>query len=107
MISEFEHRRDIVSEELAKLEGAFFKKPAGAFYIMPKLPVDDANEFAAWLLSEYRSDGATVMVAPGDGFYATAGKGSSEVRLAYVLKEDDLRKAIRILVEAVTAFNRR
>ncbi len=107
MISEYQARRDIVCEELAKLEGAVYRKPPGAFYIMPQLPIDDANRFAAWLLTEFRLDGNTVMVAPGDGFYATPNRGKQEVRIAYVLKETNLRKAIQLLVRAVNDYNSR
>lgn len=104
MIGEYQLRRDIVCEELAKIPGAVFTKPAGAFYIMPKLPVDDANNFAQWLLTDFAHDGATVMVAPGDGFYADPSKGKQEVRIAYVLKEADLRHAMQLLVRAVEEY---
>ncbi len=107
MITEYQARRDVVCEELAKLDGAIFRKPPGAFYIMPQLPIDDANKFAAWLLTDYRRNGATVMVAPGDGFYATPGRGKQEVRIAYVLNEADLREAMQTLVAAVGAYNDR
>ncbi len=107
MIGEYQHRRDIVCEELARIPGAVFTKPAGAFYIMPKLPVDDANSFAQWLLTDFSDDGATVMVAPGDGFYADPSKGKQEVRIAYVLKEADLRHALQLLVRAVDQYNHR
>lgn len=107
MIAEYQHRRDIVCEELAKMPGAVFTKPAGAFYIMPKLPISDANDFATWLLNDFSFDDSTVMVAPGDGFYASSGKGKQEIRIAYVLKEKDLRHALQVLVKAVEAFGRR
>ncbi len=107
MIAEYQHRRDIVCEELAHIPGAVFTKPAGAFYIMPKLPIDDADKFAQWLLTDFSLDGATVMVAPGDGFYASPAKGKQEVRIAYVLKENDLRQAMKTLVKAVEAYNKR
>ena len=105
MIPEYQHRRDIVCEELAKIPGAVFTKPAGAFYIMPQLPVDDGSKFAAWMLTDFSVDKATTMVAPGDGFYATPGKGKHEVRIAYVLKEADLRKALQILAKGIEAYN--
>lgn len=107
MIAEYQHRRNIVCEELAKIPGAVFNKPAGAFYFMPKLPIDDANQFAQWLLTDFTHEGATVMVAPGDGFYATPSKGKQEIRLAYVLQEKDLRQAMTILVKAVEAYRRK
>ena len=106
MISEYQTRRDIVCEELAKIPGAVFTKPAGAFYIMPKLPVDNADKFAQWLLTDFAHNGATVMVAPGDGFYAAPDKGKQEVRIAYVLKEVDLRAALQTLVRAVEVYNK-
>ena len=106
MISEYQYRRDIVCEELAHIPGAVFTKPAGAFYIMPKLPIDDADKFAQWLLTNYSHEGATVMVAPGDGFYASPDKGKQEVRIAYVLKEADLRQAMKTLVKAVETYNK-
>ena len=107
MIAEYQRRRDVVCEELAKIPGAIFRKPAGAFYIMPHLPIDDADKFAQWMLTDFSLDGATTMVAPGDGFYATPGQGRQEVRLAYVLNENDLRKALRILAKGIEAYNRR
>ena len=72
---------------------------------MPKLPVDNANQFAEWLLTDYSHENSTVMVAPGDGFYASSARGTQEVRIAYVLKEDDLRAALQILVKAVEVYN--
>ncbi len=106
MIAEYQTRRDIVCEVLAQIPGAVFTKPAGAFYIMPKLPVDDADKFAQWLLTDFSHNGSTVMVAPGDGFYASTDKGRQEVRIAYVLKEADLRQALQALVRAVEIYNK-
>ena len=105
MIPEYQKRRDIVCEELGKIQGAVFTKPAGAFYIMPQLPIDDGSKFAAWMLTDFQHDKATTMVAPGDGFYATPGKGKHEVRIAYVLKEKDLRKAMEILRLGIDTYN--
>ena len=105
MIPEYQHRRDIVCQELEKIPGAIFKKPAGAFYIMPHLPIDDANAFAQWMLNDFSFDGATTMVAPGDGFYATPGKGKHEIRIAYVLKEADLKKAMEVLRKGIEVYN--
>ncbi len=106
MSSEYQTRRDIVCEVLAEIPGAVFTKPAGAFYIMPKLPVDNADKFAQWLLTDFSHNGSTVMVAPGDGFYASTDKGKQEVRIAYVLKEADLRQALQALVRAVEIYNK-
>ncbi|HBE72913.1 MAG TPA: pyridoxal phosphate-dependent aminotransferase, partial [candidate division Zixibacteria bacterium] len=83
MIAEYQRRRDVVCEELGRIPGAVFRKPAGAFYIMPQLPIDDSNKFAEFMLNEFSVDGATTMVAPGDGFYADPQKGKREVRIAY------------------------
>lgn len=107
MIDEYEHRRNVVCEELNKIPGVVVKKPAGAFYIMPKLPIDDANTFAQWLLTDFSENKETTMVAPGDGFYATAGNGKHEIRIAYVLKENDLRSAIRVLAKGIETYNKR
>ena len=107
MIAEYQRRRDVVCEELARIDGAVFRKPAGAFYIMPQLPIDDANKFCEFMLNEFSVDGATTMVAPGDGFYADPARGKREVRIAYVLKEADLRKAVQILARGVEAYQRK
>jgi aspartate aminotransferase len=80
------------------------RAPAGAFYVMARLPVDDAEAFAIWLLRTFRRDGATVMVAPGDGFYATPGRGRDEVRIAYVLETERLRAAMACLSEGLAAY---
>lgn len=107
MIAEYQRRRDVVCEELAKIPDAVFRKPAGAFYIMPQLPIDDSNKFAEFMLTEFEVDGATTMVAPGDGFYADPQKGKREVRIAYVLKESDLRRAMQILAKGVETYQRK
>ena len=80
---EYKKRRDTCMEGLAKVPGVMCKCPKGAFYIMAKLPVDDTSKFQAWLLEEFDDNGETVMFAPGEGFYATPGKGRDEVRFAY------------------------
>ena len=104
VVTEFRKRRDLVLEGLAKIPGAFARKPEGAFYLMAELPVPDAEEFVIWMLKEYRKDNATVMVAPGDGFYATPGRGKNEIRFAYVLEEGALRKSMDILAGALEAY---
>ena len=106
MSNEYRHRRDVAFEEVSKIDGAFCRKPKGAFYMMVSLPLDDIERFAKWLLTDFESDGETTMIAPGPGFYATPGMGMTEARLAYVLREKDLRSAIRILGEGVIAYNR-
>jgi len=104
VVTEFQKRRDLVLDGLAKIPGAFARKPEGAFYLMAELPVSDAEEFVIWMLKEYRKDKATVMVAPGDGFYATPGHGKNEIRFAYVLEEGALRKSMEILAGALEAY---
>ncbi len=105
MIGEYRRRRDVVYEGLMKIEGTVCINPGGAFYVMAKLPVNDAEKFAAFLLNDFEYNGKTVMVAPGPGFYATPGMGQSECRIAYVLKTSDLEDAMDILKRGVEAFN--
>ncbi|TES90692.1 MAG: pyridoxal phosphate-dependent aminotransferase [Candidatus Cloacimonadota bacterium] len=97
MRDEYEMRRDIVYEELNKIEGVYVQKPEGAFYTVTKLPVDNAEDFAKWMLTEFNVDKKTTMIAPASGFYATKGKGKDEVRIAFVLNGEALRDAIKIL----------
>jgi aspartate aminotransferase len=104
VVAEFKKRRDLVLEGLSKIPGTFARKPEGAFYLMAELPVPNAEEFVIWMLKEYRKDGATVMVAPGDGFYATPGKGKNEIRFAYVLETGALAKAMEILGGALSEY---
>jgi len=104
VVAEYQRRRDVLYEGLKAIPGVFLTKPEGAFYCVAKLPVDDADRFAAWLLSDFEYDGATVMIAPASGFYASE-LGRSEVRIAYVLKEDDLRAAVKVLAEALRRYN--
>ncbi len=101
---EYKRRRDFVCEILSSIPDVVFRKPEGAFYVMPKLPVEDTDDFAKWLLESYSLDGATVLVAPGAGFYATPGAGKSEIRLAYVLNMEDLKKALAVLREAIGEY---
>jgi aspartate aminotransferase len=101
---EYKSRRDTVVEELAKIPGLKSSNPQGAFYVMVKLPVDDAEKFAIWLLNEFDVDGETVMFAPGNGFYSTPGCGIDEARLAYVLNKEDLKKAITLLGAGLAAY---
>ncbi|HZU13502.1 MAG TPA: pyridoxal phosphate-dependent aminotransferase [Chloroflexota bacterium] len=103
----YESRRDATYEALRRLPGVTVARPEGAFYVMVGLPIDDANHFARWLLTDFESGGETVMVAPGPGFYVTPGFGAREVRLAYVLAEDDLRRAVSLLEEALAAYPQR
>ncbi|MFO0762543.1 MAG: pyridoxal phosphate-dependent aminotransferase [Byssovorax sp.] len=106
VITEYQRRRDVLFEGLSKIPGVFLRKPEGAFYFIARLPVNDSEDFARFLLSEFALDGATVMVAPAPGFYATPGLGTDEVRIAYVLKEKDLEASIRILAAALPAYRK-
>lgn len=90
--------------ELEGVEGVFFLKPEGAFYATIRIPVDDSDRFAAWMLEEFNSDRMTTMVAPAAGFYATPGLGTDEIRIAYVLKEDNMRTALAVLREGLSAY---
>jgi aspartate aminotransferase len=104
VIAEYERRRDVVHAALAGMPGVTVRKPEGAFYLCAGLPVDDAQAFAEFLLTDFSVDGETVMVAPADGFYATPGLGRREVRIAYVLDTERLTRAMRILGAALAAF---
>ena len=101
---EYKKRRDTIAAGLAKIPGLVSSQPKGAFYVMVKFPVDDAEKFAIWLLQDFDVNGETVMIAPGNGFYATPGKGVDEARLAYVLKSEDLEKALTLLAKAVKQY---
>ena len=105
--AEYKKRRDVVYEALASVDGVTVHRPEGAFYIMARLPVPDAEEFVRFMLNDFELDGATTMVAPGGGFYASPGMGVDEVRIAYVLNEGDLRRAMAVLVAALEVFPKR
>jgi aspartate aminotransferase len=105
VIEEYIERRNVLIEELEKIDGVVVAKPKGAFYCIAKLPVDNADKFAQWLLEHYDYNGETVMVAPAAGFYSTKGVGLTEVRIAYVLKKEDLIKSVEILKHAIVAYN--
>jgi aspartate aminotransferase len=91
-------------EALNKIPGVYCPKPKGAFYAMVKLPVDNADKFAQWLLEDFEYKNQTVMVAPGSGFYSDPSSGKDEVRIAYVLKIDDLKNAMETLAEALKVY---
>jgi aspartate aminotransferase len=103
IIEEYQRRRDVLYEGLTSIPGVELAKPEGAFYCIPKLPIADADDFAIWLLSEFEHEKATVMVAPASGFYAS-NLGKSEVRIAYVLNEEDLRASIEVLRAALQRY---
>lgn len=104
VIAEYQKRRDVVVEALGGVPGVLARKPEGAFYVCARLPVDDGNRFAEFLLKDFSLEGETVLVAPADGFYATPGLGRDEVRIAYVLEEPKLRRAMRVLTAALAAY---
>jgi aspartate aminotransferase len=105
VIDEYRERRDVLVAELNKIEGVKVAKPKGAFYCIAQLPIDNADKFAQWLLESYELNKETVMVAPAAGFYSTKGHGLNEVRIAYVLKKDDLIRSVQILKAAILAYN--
>lgn len=101
---EYTARRDFVIETINKMDGAFCPKPSGAFYCIARLPIDNADKFCQWLLESFNHKGQTVMLAPATGFYSTAGAGTNEVRIAYVLNLTDLHNAMECLDEALKVY---
>lgn len=104
---EYVERRKCLVDGLNRIPGVYSPIPMGAFYTVARLPVDDAEDFCAWCLSEFQYEGCTVMMAPASGFYTTPGAGRNEVRVAYVLNIDDLRHALEVLHHALEAYNAR
>lgn len=105
--NEYVERRKFLVDGLNRIPGCYSPIPMGAFYTVARLPVDDADEFCAWCLSHFRHDGQTIMLAPASGFYTTPGLGKDQVRIAYVLKKDDLARALELLALALQAYNNR
>ena len=103
--AEYESRRDVSYEELMKIPGVVCQKPGGAFYMMAKLPVDDVEKFLIFLLTEFEDNGETVMFAPAEGFYATEGLGNDEMRIAYVLNKDAMRRGVELIRLGLEAYN--
>lgn len=103
--SEYKLRRDTCYKKLLEIPGVVVSEPQGAFYMMAALPVENADSFQRWLLSDFDDNGDTVMFAPGEGFYATPGKGLNEVRIAYVLKQKDLERAMELLSLGIKKYN--
>ena len=101
---EYLERRKCLIDGLNKIPGVYSPIPMGAFYTVAKLPVDDSDKFCQWCLESFEYEGATVMMAPASGFYTTEGVGRNEVRLAYVLKIEDLKKALVVLQKALEAY---
>src|SRR5690554_3331666 len=104
VITEYKDRRDLLVSELRKIPNVKVANPRGAFYCIAELPVKDADEFAKWLLEDFDLNGETVMVAPAAGFYSTPGIGKNQVRIAYVLKKEDLQKSVAILKAALEIY---
>lgn len=103
---EYAARRDAVYDELCKIDGLVCKKPSGAFYITAKLPVENAEDFLIWLLTEFDDKGETVMFAPAEGFYKTDGLGRDEMRIAYVLKKEDMVRGAEIIRLGLEEYKR-
>jgi len=104
VVAEYVERRNIMVDGLNSIPGVFCPKPSGAFYCVAKFPVDEAEKFCQWLLEEFDFEGQTVMMAPANGFYATKGAGHQEARIAYVINQDSLRKAVICLREALKVY---
>jgi aspartate aminotransferase len=104
---EYIQRRDYLVSELNKIPGVVCPLPKGAFYTMVKLPVDDSDKFCQWILSDFEYEGSTLMMAPGTGFYSTPDRGKNEVRIAYVLNNDELKKAVKVLRKALEVYPER
>lgn len=103
---EYKRRRDTVIEGLRRIPGVVVEEPMGAFYVMASLPVDDSDKFQLWLLRWFDDKGDTVMFAPGAPFYETPGKGVNEVRIAYVLKQEDLERAMEVLAKGISEYQK-
>ena len=101
---EYRRRRDTVVSMLRQIPGVMVEEPMGAFYVMARLPVDDADKFQRWLLEEFSDNNETVMFAPGAPFYETPGSGINEVRIAYVLKQEDLERAMQLLAKGIEKY---
>ena len=104
---EYVERRKCLVDGLNRIPGVYSPIPMGAFYTVARLPVDDAEKFCMWCLTDFEYEGETIMMAPASGFYSTPGMGRDEVRIAYVLKKDDLQRAIMLLEKALEAYNAR
>jgi aspartate aminotransferase len=104
VIAEYERRRNLVYAALSEMPGVMVRRPEGAFYMCPRVPVDDAQSFCEFLLRDFALDNETVMLAPADGFYASTGLGKNELRIAYVLCEEDLARAMRVIGAALEAY---
>ena len=102
--AEYQRRRDVLYNELMKVDGVVCKKPTGAFYMLAQLPVENAEDFVIWMLTSFNRNNETVMACPAEGFYSTEGLGRNEIRLAYILNEKDLKKAAQLLKEGLEEY---
>ncbi len=105
--AEYCARRDVVFEELQKIPGVVCQKPGGSFYITAKLPVDNVEDFLMFLLEDFDDNGETVMFAPAEGFYATEDLGRDELRIAYVLNKQDMRRGVELIRLGLEAYNKK
>jgi len=106
VIKEYTNRRDYLIERLNNIEGVYAPNPGGAFYAVARLPINDSDHFCQWILESFEYKGETIMMAPASGFYHTEGLGKNEVRIAYVLKQEDLKKALDCLEEGLKTYNK-
>lgn len=104
VLTEYTERRNVMVKALNEMPGVLAPKPKGAFYLIARLPVDNADRFAQWLLTDFHINGETTMIAPANGFYSTPGYGEDEVRIAYVLNTGDIKKAMHILAEGLKVY---
>ena len=107
VLKEYTNRRNYLIERLNNIEGVYAPNPGGAFYAVASLPIDDSDHFCQWMLESFEFNGETIMMAPASGFYHTEGLGKNEVRIAYVLKQEDLKKALDCLEKGLKAYNNR
>ena len=101
---EYVERRKFLIDGLNRIPGCYSPIPMGAFYTVARLPIDDADKFCSWCLEEFTYEGQTIFMAPASGFYTTPGSGINEVRIAYVLKKEDLTRALFVLSKALEAY---
>ncbi|HPB47990.1 MAG TPA: aminotransferase class I/II-fold pyridoxal phosphate-dependent enzyme, partial [Exilispira sp.] len=106
IVDEYQKRRDICYDILASVDDIVLKKPEGAFYLVVKLPVQNSDLFAQWMLSDFNKNNKTTMVAPASGFYKSPNLGFDEVRIAYVLKEEKLREALDLFIEGLNKYRK-
>jgi len=106
VIVEYKDRRDTLIAALQKIDGVLVSKPKGAFYCVAQLPIDDADDFSQWILEHFEDNNETVMVAPASGFYSTEGQGKNQIRIAYVLKKENLIRSVEILKLALEKYKK-